>query len=390
MTMSTKTWTLLDVANDVHVDHLELTPQEVGGSARGYRVTKRTLRGGVRDGVETVEIDNGVCRVIVVPTRGMGVWRAWLGDFEVGWRSPVHGPVNPAFVPLREPSGLGWLSGFDELVVRCGLESNGGPEWDDRGVLQYPLHGKIANTPAHQVEVSIDSESGEIVLTGVVDETRLYHSKLRLTATLRMRLGEPGFHLHDTVENLSAEPSELEFLYHINFGQPLLDAGAKAVLPATKVVPCTPRAAEGVATWDTYEPPTEGYTEQVYFFDLAASPNGETQTMLRNAHGNQGVSLLFNRNELPCFTLWKSTQMPEDGYVTGLEPSINLPNQRSFEAKQGRVAKLAPHERREFHIDLRIHGDAQAVAEAEQSIERLRGDAKPQVFDEPQAGWSPA
>ena len=50
---------------------------------------------------------------------------------ELGWKSPVHGPVHPNFVPLNEPSGLGWLDGFDELFVRCGLESNGAPDFDD-------------------------------------------------------------------------------------------------------------------------------------------------------------------------------------------------------------------------------------------------------------------
>lgn len=387
--MSIKTWTLLDAAANAHVDELELTPKEVGGTARGYRVSKRTLRGGIRDGVDVVELDNGDCRVIVVPTRGMGVWRAWLGDFEVGWRSPVRGPVNPAYVPLFEPAGLGWLAGFDELICRCGLESNGGPEWDERGVLRYPLHGKIANTPARKVEVSIDGSTGEITLTGIVEETRLYHSKLRLTSTVRVKPGEPGFRIHDIVENVSAEPSELEYLYHINFGLPLLDAGSKVVLPARKVIPQTPRASEGVAAWDTYSAPTAGFTEEVFFFELAAGNDGHTQTMLRNAHGNRGVSLLFNRHELPCFTLWKSTQMPEDGYVTGLEPSINLPNGRSFEAEQGRVAKLAPHERREFRVEVRIHGDAEAVARAEKAIHGLRGTAEPQVFDRPQPGWSP-
>ena len=30
-------------------------------------------------GVDIVEIDNGKFRFIVVPTRGMGLWKAWLG-----------------------------------------------------------------------------------------------------------------------------------------------------------------------------------------------------------------------------------------------------------------------------------------------------------------------
>ena len=36
--------------------------------------------------------------------------------------------------------------------------------------------------------------------------------------------------------------------------------------------------------------------------------------------GAQGVSVHFNTNQLPCFSLWKNTADPADGCVTGLEP----------------------------------------------------------------------
>ena len=88
---------------------------------------KRTLRGGLSDGVDVIEIDNGRFRFVVIPTRGMGVWRASCDNVRLGWKSPAKGPVHPAFVPLWEPGGLGWLRGFDELLVRCGLERTAGP-----------------------------------------------------------------------------------------------------------------------------------------------------------------------------------------------------------------------------------------------------------------------
>ena len=112
----------------------------------------------------------------------MGIWHARLGDVHLGWQSPVKGPVHPAFVRLDEASGMGWLDGFDELLVRCGLESNGAPEFNDNGTLRYGLHGKIANRPAHKVEVTIDGDSGQITVLGVVDEARLFGNKLRMTS----------------------------------------------------------------------------------------------------------------------------------------------------------------------------------------------------------------
>ena len=74
--MPKKTWILTDVDADIYQEQISLGPDQVGGPARGYSVTKRTLRGGRRDGVDVVEVDNGRLRFVAVPTRGMGIWRA--------------------------------------------------------------------------------------------------------------------------------------------------------------------------------------------------------------------------------------------------------------------------------------------------------------------------
>ncbi|MBX7072521.1 MAG: aldose 1-epimerase family protein [Pirellulales bacterium] len=385
--MAANSWKIFDADHGVYPDELKLGPPELGP---GCAIHKRTLRGGASAGVDVVEVNNGRLSFGVLPTRGMGLWRAELGSLKLGWNSPAKGPVNPAYVPLWEPSGLGWLAGFDELMCRCGLESNGGPVHGDDGQLKYPLHGKIANTPAHTVSVSVDREAGEIVVEGIVDEARIYHPKLRLISQVRTRIDSPSLTIVDRVINLSAEPAELQLLYHTNFGQPLLDEGARVVAPAKTVVPQTPRAAEGYKTWDSYAGETPGFTEQVYFLELLADANDQTEALLRNAHGNHGVSLRFTRKQLPYFTLWKSTQATEDGYVTGLEPAINLPNDRVYEGKHGRVTKLAPHEERTYQMEIVAHGDAEAVAQAEERIRKLQGSAKPIVFDKPQPGWSVA
>ena len=368
--MAVQSWTLTDVDRRIHLDDLTLGPADVALPGK-WKVEKRTLRGGLSDGLNLVEVDNGALRFAVLPDRGMGLWRAWCGGVELGWKSPVTGPVHPKFVPVAEAGGLGWLSGFDELLCRCGLESNGAPEFAE-GRLKYPLHGRIANLPAHQVDLVIDDQSGQIGLTGVVDEARIYHSKLRLKSSIVTDTGQNALRIVDEVTNLSAEPGELELLYHINFGLPLLDAGSRVVAPVKTLVPRNARAAAGIAGWDVYGAEEPGFTEQVYFFDLAAEPDGRTRVLLRNSHGNQGVSLLFNKRELPCFTLWKSTQAAADGYVTGLEPGVNFPNPRSYEKEQGRIAQLAPGATLRFEIGIEVHPDAAAVAEAESAVKALQ------------------
>jgi galactose mutarotase-like enzyme len=382
--MTPQTFVLTDAQRGIQEPEFE--KQLSGGAA----VKRRTLHGGVREGVDTIEIDNGKFRFVVVPTRGMGLWKAWLGKTEIGWQSPVKGPVHPQFVPLGDPSGLGWLEGFDELMCRCGLESNGAPDMGPNGVPKYPLHGRIANRPAHHLEVAADSDSGEIAVTGTVDETRFLFQKLRLKATYRTKAGQNGLTIVDEVTNLSGDSAELQLLYHVNFGPPILDPGAHVVVPAKRVVPRDARAAEGISSWDSYPNEQAGFAEQVYFFELAADRDGKTQVLLKNAHSNMGVSLRYSTKQLPYFTLWKNTQTMADGYVTGLEPGTNFPNPRSFEGQQGRVVKLKPGETVKFEVAMDILGDSAAVAATEKEIAKIAGASKPEVFKTPQLGWTRA
>ncbi len=386
--MTKQTWTLTDVEQDIFVEHISLSADNVSGRAAGYSVSKRTLRGGLREGVDVIEVNNGHFRFVVIPTRGMGLWRAGIGDLQLGWKSPVKGPVHPSFVRLSEASGLGWLDGFDELLCRCGLESNGAPEFAANGSVRYGLHGKIANTPAHQVAVTIDGESGEITVAGTVDETRLFGNKLRLTTAFTTTAGQPGLTITDTIRNLSGEPSELELLYHTNFGVPFIGPGAKVVLPVKKGAPRDAVAVENVPHWDTYGPFSPGVAEAVFFFELAADRAGQTQALLHNAAGERGVSLKFDTRQLPCFTLWKNRQAEADGYATGLEPGINFPNVRSFEKGRGRVAVLAPGESRTYAVTLEAHVDVASVDGARQAVAALQGSIKPEFFKQPNPEWS--
>lgn len=348
-------------------------------------VVMQTLVGGVREGVRTVTVSNGDFSFTLLPTRGMSVHQAnYQGEF-IGWDSPVNGPVHPAFVDVSEPSGLGWLSGFDELMCRCGLESNGAPEHDPQtGRLMYPVHGRIGNTPAHQVTASIDGD--EITVTGITDEVRFHFLKLRLISEYKLKVGENGFRLKDTVENLSASSAEIQMLYHTNFGVPLLDAGSQVIAPIKTLVPRDDRAATDVDRWDSYLAPVAGYAEQVYFAELLADANGNTKTMLKNAHGTRGAALSVNTSQLPCLTIWKNTTANSDGYVTGLEPGTNFPNPRTHEGKQGRFTEIAGTGTTEFDFGFEFLVDDR-VSAIEAEIKALQGSTSPVIHQTPQDGW---
>ena len=351
------------------------------------RASSYRWQDGPSAGVHGVDLTNGKLTATVLPTRGMGLHQVQYGDWRIGWKSPVRGPVHPALVPLMESSGLGWLDGFDELLCRCGLYSNGAPEFAANGSLIYPLHGRIANTPAHTVELSSDPATRTISLSGTMDEARFHFQKLRLCSTVTMAADEARLLVRDEVTNYSDLPGEMELLYHINFGEPLLDAGSTIVAAAKRVVPRNSHSATDIATWDKVGPQNPTKPEQVYFLEPIADREGRATVLLRNAAGTRGVSVGFPVTQLPLFTLWKNTAPSAEGYVVGLEPGINFPNTRSFESQQGRVKKLAAGETAKFALELAFYDNANEVLRVEQSIRALQGATPPELLASPLVEW---
>jgi hypothetical protein len=365
-----KTWTLTDVDNDLWLDSFSVGNDSLRlATPHDWSIRKRTLRGGLRDGIDLIEVHNGALSYAVLPTRGMGLWRGeYRGNF-LGWRSPVLGPVHPHYVDLNDRSGIGWLTGFDEWVCRCGLAFNGPPGEDvvtDKTGrttrTRLTLHGRIANLPAHYVEVCVNLDPPhELSISGQVEESGLFYPHLRLSTTLTTVPGSNRLVIHDIVENRGGEPAELQLLYHCNVGPPFLEGGSRVVAPVRQMAPLTPRAAEGIDTYDTYAGPVAGFAEQVYCYDLLADAGGRTLAMLYNAAADRGLVVRINRQQLPCFTVWKNTAAVEDGYVTGLEPATNYPNFKSFERQQGRVRVLPPGNRWECNWSLEVHDTAAGV-----------------------------
>lgn len=397
--MRFKSWVLTDVANDVWLDSFSVGNDSLRlPTPHDWSIRKRTLRGGLREGVDVVEIHNGSLSYTLLPTRGMGLWRGEYRGNYLGWKAPVLGPVHPKFVDLTARGGLGWLDGFDEWMCRCGLASNGPPGEDvftDKTGATHKkpltLHGRIANLPAHHVEVRVNLDPPhELTVIGQVHEGSLFTPLLSLTSTCTTVPGSNKVIVYDVVENRSAQPAELEMLYHINVGPPFLEAGSRIVAPIRELSPLTARAAEGINTYETYGGPQAGFAEQVYCYDTLADAQGRTLALLYNAAADRGMVLRFNRNELPSFTVWRNTGAVEDGYVTGLEPGTNFPNPKSFERQQGRVPTLSPGKRWEGKWTLEMHDSAAGVAAVLAEIVTLQAQAKPIVHATPQARFSPA
>ncbi|NND98193.1 MAG: aldose 1-epimerase family protein [Pirellulaceae bacterium] len=346
--------------------------------------------GGAADQVEVIEVDTGKVRVMVLPTRGMSIWYMESDGVRFGWDSPVMGPVHPSRVPVFDPSGLGWLEGFDELVVRCGLESNGAPQHDDQGNLVYPLHGRIGNLAADSLSIDYDEASGRLEVIGEVRESRLFFKNFTLRSRLRVHAASGLVELLDDVTNELSKPATMQLLYHINVGAPVLGDGATLEIPLEELAPKDELSASEIDQWNQFGPPQDDYSERVYFAKPRADETtNRTIALLRDAEGERGLAVTFNTNGLPRFVLWKNTAGLRDGYVTGLEPTTNYPNERAYETKQGRVVEIAPEETASFRVSLNPLTTAQAVTEISEKVAAIANSGTTEVHPTPRPGWSP-
>lgn len=368
---------------------------ESGGS---WSIRKSRLKGGLSDGVDQVVIDNGHFSFSVLPSRGMGIFQGNCGGNFIGWSSPVGNPVNPSFINLFEPGDTrGWLKGFNECIVRCGLHSNGAAcvdriENEDGSVSETALnmHGLIANLPAKFVELQVVfSDPIELVVIGVVEEAAPFFPQYRLTTRISSFVGSSKINISESVENFGGTPAEFQMLYHCNFGAPFLEEGSKLVIPALETAPRDARAAEDYDTWDLYKAPEAGYQEQNYYHDLAADAQGNTLSMLRNKAGDKGVTLRWKKEQMPYFCQWKRTASANEGYVTGMEPATNFPNAKTFERQEGRVITLQPEQKYDLELSMEVQENKEKVQAIEKEISKIQGGKKLLLHSNPKAEWSP-
>lgn len=393
--MSTKyesqSWLLRGQINGSHSAEVSEPPRAIETLSGLFHVGWENARnsscwGGKAMGMEILTIDTGAVKAVLLPDRGMGIWKCWSNDTEFGWQSPVDGPVHPSLVPVMDGTGIGWLEGFDELLVRCGLHSNGAPEFSSSGAVKYPLHGRIANLPASQIEIAVDAREGTLDVIATVTEARFLVYSLQLQTRMRFRAGSSVIEITDTVTNPGSIPTSMQLLYHINIGQPVVEAGARIHATPKTICPRDLTAAKSVENWDRCEGPESGFSEQVYFMQAAADANQWSEAMIASANHSNGLSVQFCTRTLPYFNLWKNTAAVEDGYVVGLEPATGFPNMKSYEEKQKRVVMLAGGESRVFRLRLEPLSTKPAVESAIKRVADKR-TSPGVIHNEPQPGW---
>ncbi|KAG7299015.1 hypothetical protein JYU34_017490 [Plutella xylostella] len=370
---SAQRWLLTDTETSTEKVDWKITSEDLKLSGASFSIEQKVLRGGKQEGskVLTVTSQNGLT-IALSPSRGMDLLHVSGHGVRLGWDSPVQEIVNPAYINLESRNGLGWLDGFNEMMVRCGFEWSGHPVTKD-GVL-YTLHGRAGNTPASKVEVTVDEKAPhEIRIRGLLKEVTFKKAKLETWTELRYVPGSDSFTVHDVLTNQADYAHDYQIIYHSNFGTPILEKDARFIAPLKSVSPFNDYAKSGLNTWNVYGAPTKDFDEMVFNLAPKADSDSKTVAALINSKGDKGASIEFDIRQLPLLTLWKNTDTLKQGYVTGIEPGTNYAYPVTIEEAQGRVKRLQPGQSAEFTLTYSLLKDAGAVQKVEQRVKQIQG-----------------
>ncbi|WHS99476.1 DUF4432 domain-containing protein [Pantoea sp. SGAir0180] len=374
--VSAKTWVLTSAEQGTDKGNWQINSSELNIQGKLFSIEQKVLHGGKQEGSKLLVIrsQDGLT-ITLIPTRGMNLLRVEGFGTRLGWDSPVKEVVNPAFINLESRNGLGWLEGFNEMMVRCGYEWTGHPV-NDKGRI-YTLHGKAGNTPVSQLEVEVaDAAPHEIRIRGLIKESTFKKADLQTWTELRYVPGSNQFSLHDVLTNHSDYPHDYEIIYHSNFSTPILEEGARFMAPMSGISPFNDYAKAGLKNWQTYQGPTKDFDEMVFNIKPLSDKNHQTVAAVVNRAGNKGASIQFDTQQLPLLTLWKNTDTLKQGYVTGIEPGTNYAYPVTIEREQKRVKQLAPGASATFDLTYTLLHNSDQVNAVEKRIKAIQGDTK--------------
>ncbi len=330
---------------------------KIGNPAQLGGIETSVLDNGLGRGTRIAWINTGTgLRYKVVLDRAMDIADAFYNQHSLAWLSH-NGVTPPQFYPDR---GIEWLRTFGGgLLTTCGLSHVGGPDNGKNG--ERGLHGRISNTLAEIISIiQPDPQRGqmEMSITGRILETTVFGPTLELRRTISGKLGEAFIKIQDEVTNLGNAEAPLMLLYHLNFGYPLVDEGAKITWKGEW------KAREGDDTkiflkgndYRTCPAPLDdhaGTGEEAAFIQPEADENGISRCGIHNARLGIDLEVSFNKKQLPWLTNWQHWGKNE--YVTGLEPGTNPPIGQNKAREQGELILLKPGVSRKYEMKIEVN-----------------------------------
>jgi galactose mutarotase-like enzyme len=325
--------------------------QKIGDLSSVFGIKDYTFNDGPARGMRALELDNGSnIRLTLLPDRGLDIPAFSYKGKNVAFHSKTG--LRSPFL-YQEEGAKGFLKQFYAgLLTTCGLTYAGAAATEDGQALG--LHGPFSNLPADQVNARTIYEDDEAILevTGQVRQSQVFEENLLLTRTLRLHTEKDLLEIEDRVENQGFAKTPLMLVYHVNFGYPMLDEGARVYTSAGHIAPRDDIAQANFDKHSLMEAPGVLRPEECFFH--TQHPD-DAFAMLHNEKLGMAAILRFDAKVLPLLCQWKC--MRAGDYALGLEPTTSGVMGRPAARADGSLQFLEGGENRTFKMSLTMTDD---------------------------------
>lgn len=308
--------------------HRESLLKRVGNISQIAGAKRYFLADGRGQGIECVDVRTGSgFEYTVMPGRGMDIgWCGYKG-MPISYISKVGASAPSYFSGVQDQ----WRQCFPGgMLSTCGLSNVGSFCTDFNegiGPQAFGQHGRISNQCAKNVCVceKWQDEHFEIQVSGSVTEAQLRAENFTLERSVTSKLGENCLRISDVITNEDFIDRPCLFLYHVNFGFPVLDEGAVILTsPMQEYIDNGYGEADKMAA-RTISAPINRMTERLFFYK-AAGDSSNACAGIYNETRRLFAYIRYGTKFLPYLTEWK--MMGEGDYVVGLEAGNCIPRGR--------------------------------------------------------------
>lgn len=356
-------------------DSLDLSSVRYGSIHQLGGITTATLDfpgiGGVTNGTRVAMINTGSgLRFTVNLDRGGDIIDASFNNHGLAYLTP-NGYTPGGFAYTRAHDWLrAWQGG---LVTTCGPRFIGHAR-DEEGE-RVGLHGHHHNLPA-AVEVILNPDPprgrNEMLLSMVIRESRMFGPVIETRRKIQCMLGEPVIIIHDQITNRGNQRSVHNWLYHCNFGYPLLDAGDRLIYRGPSDSTWNIDPVPGKKMRDVFDgvknilPPQASHAGEggrLIVVGSTPSRDGLCHAGIVNkklGHEGLAVELEYDPAQLPRLANWQHLAHA-GSYITGIEPFAGSLMGKGTDKHPAASLYLEPGETRRYQLTLRVHSTKKAI-----------------------------
>lgn len=374
--------------------------ERAGGMAQFAGVRLMELSDGVERGIRMLEFRTGSgLRFTALVDRALDIADCEHKGRAIGWHSP-SGFRHPALHEYEGEAGLAFVRSFSGLLVTCGLDHTGVPQevpaeeydYPGRKTVRHSLHGRVGTIPARLTgygETWDGDERCVLWAEGIIRQSTMFGEDLHLHRRIEADVGGDEIRITDRVVNHGFYPTPHMFFYHVNVGHPVLEEGARYLVPVRDVVWAS-HAGEGYRAqgvgWRRMGAPKAGFREQVWQHELGADAEDWVPAALVNDRIGLGFEVRTKKSQLPCFYEWQNFQAGM--YTVGIEPASHHVLGNLAARERGETIRLGHGETRAYDAVFRVLDGAAAIRDVERRIDAI-AKAPDEDFPEPSGNFLP-